>query len=131
VVHFSVLGNHIHLLAEADGTSALANGMRSLSIRLAQQLNMMMGRRGPVFSGRYHAHVLKTPSEVRNAVRYVLGNFASHARRRGERLSADYVDRFSSASGRGGRVAQLPLFEEAATSEPRTWLLRTVREAKC
>ncbi|HEY6005600.1 MAG TPA: hypothetical protein VIV57_22150 [Anaeromyxobacter sp.] len=124
VVHFSVLGNHVHLIVEADGTRALANGMRALSIRLALRLNAMMGRSGPVFAGRYHSHVLKTPAEVRNAVRYVLGNFASHEARRGKRLSERYVDRFSSACGRGARVAQLSLFEAAATSEARSWLLR-------
>ena len=124
VVHFSVQGNHVHLIVEAGGTPAMVNGMRALSIRLARRLNAMMGRNGPVFSARYHAHVLKTPAEVRNAVRYVIGNFASHAARRGERVPARYVDRFSSASGRGARPAQLRLFDEAATSEPETWLLK-------
>jgi REP element-mobilizing transposase RayT len=72
VVHFSVLGNHLHLIVEADHTRALSNGMRALSIRLALRLNAMMGRSGPVFSGRYHSQVLRTPAEVRNAVRYVV-----------------------------------------------------------
>lgn len=124
VVHFSVQGNHVHLIVEAGGTYALADGMRALSIRLARRLNAMMGRSGPVFSARYHAHVLRTPAEVRNAVAYVLNNFASHAARRGERIPRAWVDRFSSAGGRGPLRAQLPLFEEAATSEPETWLLR-------
>jgi REP element-mobilizing transposase RayT len=125
VVHFSVLGNHLHLIGEADGPRALGNGMRALAIRLAVRLNRMMGRAGQVFAARYHAHVLGTPAEVRNAIAYVLGNFASHARRRGERLSARYVDRFSSASGRGPMTVQLRLFDEPATSEAETWLLRT------
>ncbi len=86
----------------------------------------MMDRRGPVLAARYHARVLRTPAEARNAVRYVLGNFASHAARRGERVSPRYVDRFSSASGIGPRRAQLELFEEPATSPPETWLLRRV-----
>jgi REP element-mobilizing transposase RayT len=130
VVHFSVLGNHLHLIVEADSTRALANGMRALSTRLTLRLNAMMGRAmGSVFVGRYHTHVLKTPAEVRNAVRYVLGNFASHAARRGERVPARYVDRFSSASGRGASRSQLSLFETPATSEARTWLLRTATPA--
>lgn len=130
VVHFSVLGNHVHLLVEADGASALANGMRALGIRLARRLNAMMGRSGSVFSARYHAHVLRTPAEVRNALRYVLGNFASHCERRGERVPAGGVDRFSSASGRGGLQAQQVLFEEAATSAPRTWLLKNGQRSR-
>ena len=69
VVHFTVLGNHLHAIVEAGGARALATGMRALSIRLARGLNAMMGRNGPVLEDRYDAHVLKTPAEVRNAVR--------------------------------------------------------------
>jgi REP element-mobilizing transposase RayT len=79
VVDFGILGNHAHLVIEADGPPALARGMRALSVRLARRLNRMMGRRGPVFEDRYFAHVLRTPAEVRNAIRYVRGNYARHA----------------------------------------------------
>ena len=124
VVHFSIQGNHVHLIVEASGSGGLANGMRALGIRLAKRLNAMMGRSGRVFADRYHAHVLRTPAEVRNAVRYVVGNFASHAVRRGERVSAGWVDPFSSESGRGPRDVQCALFEEPVTREAGTWLLR-------
>jgi REP element-mobilizing transposase RayT len=76
VVHFSIQGNHVHAIFEAAGTRALANAVRALSIRIARGLNRMMGRSGPVLADRYHAHVLRTPAEVRNALRYVVGNFA-------------------------------------------------------
>jgi REP element-mobilizing transposase RayT len=125
VVHFAILGNHLHLIVEAEGTRAFASGVRALEIRVARGLNQMMGHTGPVFADRYDAHVLRTPAEVRNAVRYVLGNFESHAVRRGELQSTtDWVDPFSSAAGRGPRWAQLALFDEAATTPPQTWLLR-------
>ena len=125
VVHFSVQGNHLHLIVEADGSRAFALGVRGLSIRLALRLNRMMGRSGPVFADRYHAHVLRTPAEVRNAIRYVLGNFESHAVRRGERASTKgWVDPFSSAAVRAPREAQGQLFVEPATVEATTWLLR-------
>lgn len=125
VVHFGVLGNHVHGIVEADGTRRFVLGMRSLTVRLARGLNRMMRRRGPVFVDRYHAHVLRTPAEVRNAVRYVLGNFESHAARRGEpRSTKGWIDPFSSASPRGPRQAQLSLFDSPATQAPRTWLLR-------
>jgi hypothetical protein len=55
VVHFSILGNHLHFIVEADGTRALALGVRGLSIRIARRLNEMMGRKGKVFPERYHA----------------------------------------------------------------------------
>ena len=124
VVHFSIQGNHAHVIAEADGLRALANGVRALSIRLARRLNAMMGRSGPVFEDRYHAHVLRTPAEVRNALRYVLGNYAGHSMAWGENLSRTWVDPYSSAVVRAPRVGQLALFAEPVTSEPETWLLR-------
>ncbi len=128
VVHFSVQGNHLHLIVEAPGTRAFALGVRGLEVRLARGLNRMMGRSGAVFAGRYHAHVLRTPAEVRNAVRYVLGNFESHAERRGEpRSTKGWVDPFSSASGRAPTLAQGELFVERATAPARTWLLRRAR----
>lgn len=91
ITHFSIQGNHVHLIVEAAGTAALSNAVRSLSIRLAKRLNRMMGRQGPVFEDRFHAHVLRTPAEVRNALRYVVGNFASHAARRDERVREGWV----------------------------------------
>jgi hypothetical protein len=125
VVHFSVLGNHLHLIVEASGTRAFALGVRGFSIRLARGLNEMMGLSGPVLADRYDAHVLRTPAEVRNAVRYVLGNFESHAERRGEpRSTKGWVDPFSSAAKKRPRREQLTLFEEAVTAPAETWLLR-------
>jgi putative transposase len=86
MVHFSIQGNHLHFVVDANGSRAPAAGMRALSIRLARRLNVMMERRGRVLEDRYHAHVLRTPAEVRNAVAYVLGNYAGHAARRGEQV---------------------------------------------
>jgi REP element-mobilizing transposase RayT len=124
VVHFSIQGNHLHLIVEASGTPALSSGMRGLGIRLARRLNRMMGRSGPVFEDRYHAHVLRTPAEARNALRYVLDNFASHAARRGEPARKGWVDSFSSAKVKAPRTAQGELFAEPVTKAARTWLLR-------
>jgi REP element-mobilizing transposase RayT len=123
VVHFSVQGDHLHAVVEADGSRALACGMRALGIRLARGLNRMMGRSGPVFEDRFHAHVLSTPAEVRNALRYVLGNLAKHAAEWGERMGGPWMDPYSSAAPRKVRAAQLAPFTEPAVAEPRTWLL--------
>jgi REP element-mobilizing transposase RayT len=118
VVHFSIQGNHLHLVVEAGDAGTLAKGMRALSSRIALGLNKLMGRRGPVFSDRYHAHVLRAPTEVRNAIAYVLGNFASHASRRGESVGGSFVDPYSSAAARG------PDGEAPPVAAPETWLLR-------
>lgn len=118
VVHFSVQGNHVHLVVEADDARALASGMKAISGRIALGLNALMKRRGPVFADRYHAHPLRTPTEVRNALQYVVGNFASHAVRRGETMPSRFVDRYSSAATR------CPDGELPPVTPPRTWLLR-------
>jgi REP element-mobilizing transposase RayT len=121
VVHFSVQGNHLHLIVEATSAAALSSGVRALSIRLAKGLNALMGRRGALFADRYHARSLRTPAEVRNAVDYVLGNFASHAQRRAEPVARTFVDRFSS----GARVA--PDGDAPPVRAPETWLLARFR----
>lgn len=125
IVHFGILGNHIHLIAEAIGERALSNSIRALSIRLARRLNRMMRRRGPVFADRYHAHVLRTPAEVRNAVRYVVGNYAVHAARWGEPSRRRSADPYSSAVVRAPRVGQLSLFPQEVVRPAETWLLAT------
>jgi putative transposase len=119
VVHFSVQGNHLHFVAEADSPQALASGMRALTGRIALGLNALMNRRGAAFADRYHAHVLRSPTEVRRALAYVLGNFASHALRRGDPVSAGYVDPYSSAAELGPDGLVPPV------SNAESWVLRT------
>ncbi|GAO02883.1 transposase [Anaeromyxobacter sp. PSR-1] len=126
VVHFSLQGNHLHLLVEAEGAAALSAGMQGLSIRLAKGLNRMMARRGRVFADRYHAHVLRTPAEVRHALAYVLLNHRSHRARAGERAGRGTVDPYSSgACFEGWREAVARADAPGVTARPRTWLLAT------
>ena len=120
LIHYSVQGNHLHLLAETDGKSALARGMKGLEVRVARGLNRMMGRKGRVFADRYHAHVLKTPRETARALRYVLVNFAHHARAWGEQFAATFIDPYSSV-----RYLAAAPGPAAPVVRPETWLLRT------
>lgn len=125
-VHFSIQGNHVHVIVEADCDAALAAGMQGLSVRLAKGLNRMMGARGRVLSDRYHAHVLRTPSEVRRALAYVLLNFRSHMARLGRRPPMAAIDPFSSGGvfdGWADIATALTDSESMVTSRPRTWLL--------
>src|SRR5574340_214065 len=126
VVHFSAQGDHLHLIVEAGGQQALSSGMQGLTIRLAKGLNRMMGRKGKVFADRFHAHVLATPAETRNAIAYVLLNQRSHRARGGERLGRGAPDPFSSAGCFDGwRERPGPLEIPRVTSSPQTWLLAT------
>jgi REP element-mobilizing transposase RayT len=78
IVHFSVQGNHIHLLVEADDTESLTRGMIGMTVRISKNLNREWGRSGSVFADRYHSRVLRTPTEVRNVLLYVLNNIRHH-----------------------------------------------------
>ena len=78
LVHFSVQHDHVHLVVEAEGERSLTRGMQGLTIRVARALNRKLERQGRVFADRYHAHTLKTPREVRNALGYVLKNDTKH-----------------------------------------------------
>ncbi len=83
IVHFSVQGNHIHMLVEAADRRALSAAMRSLNIRMARGLNVVMRGRGQVIDHRYHARPLRSPTEVYNALGYVRNNRRIHALRSG------------------------------------------------
>jgi len=78
ILEFSVQSNHLHLIVEADDGRALSRGIQGLAIRLAKAVNRILGRRGRVWGDRYHVRALKTPSEVRNALIYVLQNWRKH-----------------------------------------------------
>src|SRR3954469_5683126 len=69
IIHYSIQGNHLHLIVEAEDQAALSRGMQGLAIRLARRLNAVAGRTGGVFADRYHSHPLKTPRETKRAVR--------------------------------------------------------------
>jgi len=118
LVEYSIQTNHLHFVAEAESEQALARGMQGVLVRVAKALNRVWGRIGRVVGDRYHARVLRTPREVRNALVYVLQN----ARKHGARLTG--IDACSSGAWfRGWR-------DRAARSEsplPRaaSWLLRT------
>jgi REP element-mobilizing transposase RayT len=65
LVHYSIQGNHLHLIVEAEDATALSRGMQGLTIRCARAINRALHRKGKVFVDRFHAHVLRTRREVR------------------------------------------------------------------
>src|SRR5947208_16444799 len=60
VIEFAVLGNHIHLIVEADSSEALSRGMQGLNIRVAKALNRLMNSSGRVFADHFHGRLLPT-----------------------------------------------------------------------
>ena len=112
IIQFSVQGNHVHLIVEADSSAALSRGMQGLCIRLAKALNRLMERKGHVFADHFHSRILATPTELVNAIAYVLGNHAHHFG--GTPARDAYSSAALDAEGR-----------ERVLSHPRTWLLRS------
>ena len=118
VVHFSVQTDHVHLIVEADSRLGLIRGVQGLAVRCAKALNRELGRRGAVWSSRYHARRLTSPREVRKALVYVLLNFRKHLR------AAPGIDPCSSGPWFDGWADAPYPAERTPLAEPRTWLLR-------
>jgi len=133
LVHFSVQRDHLHLLVEANDRRALTRGVQGLSIRIARAVNRRMQRSGKVFADRFHARILRTPREVRTAIRYVFGNAKKHLRGSAG-VPAGFVDGRSSAPWFSGFTRSRDLAfvfgssaidrRDSPVVEPRTWLLR-------
>jgi len=81
VIEYSIQSNHLHLFVEASDKDALARGMQGLKISIAKGLNQLWERGGELWADRYHNRSLRTPREVRNALRYLLDNARRHGRR--------------------------------------------------
>jgi REP element-mobilizing transposase RayT len=142
VIHFSLLTDHIHMIIEADGNNALGSGMRSLAGRFAKIIQKRVIEKGAVFKGRYHLRLLKTPTEVKNALEYVLLNHSKHIK------SIEQLDPFSSAKHfkgwkklLGHRFANIIQIEveflkedegcENILSSPQSWLCKSGWERAC
>ena len=122
IVHYSIQADHVHMLVEANDKVSLSRGLTGALVRLARAVNRVLGRRGSIWSSRYHARALKTPREVRNAIVYVLMNAKKHL------LDALEIDPCSSAwCFRGWKTPPStgPLPADQAIRLPETWLLRT------
>ena len=119
VLQFSVQTNHLHLLVEADGPTEFERGVRGLAIRVAKAVNRAIGRHGAMWAERYHARLLRTPLEVRNALVYVLHNVKKHIR------GARGLDPCSSARWFDGwRTATGSELEPSPVARASTWLAR-------
>src|SRR5262245_46758293 len=97
ITAYSLLNDHLHFIVEGDTHAAFVSGARSLAIRLARRLNPVLGRKGRLVSEVYFRRELRTPAEVRNALRYVLLNHRGHLARTFSSGSHPVLDPFSSA----------------------------------
>ena len=128
LVEFSLQGQHLHFVCEADDQRALARGMQGLNVRIAKRLNRHLERSGPLLAERYHSRILKTPTEVHHVLAYVLCNSRRHAAERGVRLERGWIDSFSYGPHFTGwcdlvRPPATYARGPRSTAPPRSWLL--------
>jgi REP element-mobilizing transposase RayT len=122
LVHWSALGNHVHLMVEARDQAAMTRGMQGLGVRIARALNRLWRGKGKVLADRYHAHVLSCPREVRTALVYVLHNARKH------KAIAAGLDAYSSAVWFDGWLGGAPCVRTVVERpgwllQARSWLL--------
>ncbi len=128
VTHYSLQGDHAHLIVEAHGKKALACGMKSIGARLARAVNRVGQRSGPVLDGRYHHRSLRSPREVRRALAHVLRRHLAKSRGL-SRSAAAHLDGASSARWFDGWRPKTAIRVPESSGHPevaraRTWLLR-------
>jgi len=130
IVHISIQSTHIHLIVEASDRMALARGMQAFGISSARHINAALGRSGNVFSDRYFPRVLKTPTQVRNCLAYVLNNWKHHGERVASLRRPWPVDPYSTASFFDGwkeldghRLVVPSGYDGPMVWWPKTWLL--------
>jgi REP element-mobilizing transposase RayT len=119
IVHYSIQGNHLHLIVEAESAAALSSGMRGLAVRLARRVNCLLFRRGRLWADRWHSTVLSSPRQVRNALVYVLQNRAKHA----PNVKGASFDPLSSAAEFDGFAGRAPDVRAGPAVAAQTWLL--------
>ena len=140
IIHISIQHGHIHMLVEASDEKRLARGMQGFESVAAKEINKAITRRsgkerkGRVFADRYHPQIIRTPTQARHALGYVLNNWRKHREDRDQLAQTWLVDPFSNAISFPGwkeldhtpwmrrpRVIYVPL----PVWKPRSWLLWT------
>jgi len=122
ITHYSIQADHIHMIVEAEDNARLTRGMRSFAVRIAMRVNrrILERRRGRVWGDRYHRRDLMSPSDVRNALVYVLANHLKH----GE-VDAGLLDPCSSGPWfTGWSTALEPPRAPSPVAHATTWVLR-------
>jgi REP-associated tyrosine transposase len=140
IVHLSLQRTHVHLIIEAANKEALARGMQGFQISAAKHLNAAISkgrpgprRRGCVFPDRYHAEIIRSPTQARHTLSYVMNNWRKHEEDRAEPMSTWKIDWFSTAAMFPGWAEYgdevflwrgPPTYDPLVVYQPKTWLLR-------
>ena len=80
IVHYSLEHNHVHIYAEATDNLTLAKGMKALGVSLVKKMNNYLKHKGSCYKTRYHLRILRSATEVKNVLCYILKNGIKHKR---------------------------------------------------
>jgi REP element-mobilizing transposase RayT len=103
IVQMSIQHDHLHLIVEVQSRDAMSTGMQVFESVVARFINDAISkrtgkrRRGQVFPDRYHEEVIRTPTQARYALRYVMNNWRKHGEDRADFARTWLVDPFSTA----------------------------------
>ena len=138
IVHLSIQRTHVHMLVEAENGLALSRGMQGFTISASRHVNTALAigarrRRGAVFADRYHLEVIKSPTQARHALSYVLNNWRKHREDQQGLASTWLVDPFSSGiqfsgwqelEGKDFMWPMRETYDPLFVRRPQSWLLR-------
>ncbi|MFA6236406.1 MAG: transposase [Bacteriovorax sp.] len=91
IIHYSLEHDHIHLYAESENNNILAKAMKALGVSLVKKINKHFNSRGTCYKTRYHLRILRSASEVKNVINYILRNGIKHKR------TKFIIDKYNSA----------------------------------
>jgi REP element-mobilizing transposase RayT len=90
IIHFSLEHDHVHLYAETTSNIILTKSMKALGVSFSKRLNKFFKTKGRIYKTRFHLRILRSASEVKNVIYYILKNGVKHKR------ASSYVDPYNS-----------------------------------
>lgn len=104
ILHYTLEYDHVHMMVEADDKTTLSKGMQAFGITFSKGVNRLKVAVGRVFKTRYDYRKLKTPTEIKNTLNYILGNSTKHK-------SGNFVHLYNSLGKLGSFERLYPAFE--------------------
>ena len=80
IIHFSLEKNHVHLYVESQNNEILGRAMKAFGVSLVKKINRHFKTNGSCYKTRYHLHILRSATEVKRVIHYILNNGIKHRR---------------------------------------------------
>jgi hypothetical protein len=64
IAHFTLSADRLHLIVFASAKRTLSGGIRSVAIRVARNVNDVLGRNGRFWADRWHGRTLTSSREL-------------------------------------------------------------------